>query len=102
MPFYGGPGTRPDISLFHALDYLDVYERVYGRPIGANGIGRLREVALTPVTGAENRAWEDPRAAAALAAHGLGPVPDLDVFRAEHEAYAATLYPHCVTVHLLD
>jgi N-dimethylarginine dimethylaminohydrolase len=46
IPFYHGPGGRQTVSEFHDLDYLDVYERVYGRRAGANGIGRLREVAL--------------------------------------------------------
>jgi N-dimethylarginine dimethylaminohydrolase len=47
MPFYRGKGARQSIAPLHDLDYLDVYERVYGRRIGGNGIGKLREVALT-------------------------------------------------------
>jgi N-dimethylarginine dimethylaminohydrolase len=46
MPFYRGKGARQSIAPLHDLDYLDVYERVYGRRIGSNGIGKLREVAL--------------------------------------------------------
>jgi len=46
IPFYEGKGSRQSIAPLHHLDYLDVYERVYGRRIGANGIGLLREVAV--------------------------------------------------------
>jgi N-dimethylarginine dimethylaminohydrolase len=46
MPFYRGKGARQSIAALHDLDYLDVYERVYGRRVGSNGIGKLREVAL--------------------------------------------------------
>src|SRR5213592_824757 len=47
IPFYEGKGARQSIAPLHDLDYLDVYQRVYGRKMGANGIGKLREVALT-------------------------------------------------------
>ena len=50
IPFYEGRGARQSIAPLHDLDYLDVYERVYGRKLGCNGIGKLREVALTHIT----------------------------------------------------
>jgi len=64
IPFYEGSGARQSIAPLHDLDYLDVYERVYGRRIGATGIGRLREVALT-------RRAEQEEYAAALEAEGV-------------------------------
>ena len=42
-------GQAPDAAVWHNLDYLDVYPQVYGREMGSNGIGKLREVALTTI-----------------------------------------------------
>jgi hypothetical protein len=55
IPFYEGRGAKQSIAPLHDLDYLDVYERVYGRKMGCNGIGKLCEVAVTRITEAENR-----------------------------------------------
>jgi hypothetical protein len=52
VPFYK-PGEAPDFNAYEHLDYVDVYEQVWGRPCGENGIGRLREVAITRITEAE-------------------------------------------------
>ena len=109
--FYDGPGTEQSIVPLHDLDYLDVYERTFGRSAGANGIGRLREVALTVITDAENRIYANdlPYAAAPglLEAHGAGPrglwrLEDIDLCRSQQEAYAETLDAAGVTVHWLD
>ena len=43
-------GQAPDAAVWHNFDYLDVYPQVYGREMGSNGIGKLREVALTTIT----------------------------------------------------
>jgi len=43
-------GQFPVPEIWHNIDYLDVYQKVWGRPIGGNGIGKLREVALTTIT----------------------------------------------------
>ena len=69
IPFYHGPGGRQTVSEFHDLDYLEVYERVFGRKIGANGIGRLREVALADRV--ENDEYAELLEAAGVAVHRL-------------------------------
>ena len=106
IPFYEGRGARQSIAPLHDLDYLDVYERVYGRKMGCNGIGKLREVALTRITDVENQVYDErfPYAAdpAFLEAHGLGRVPDIDLCRRQQEEYAAVLEGEGVTVHWLD
>jgi N-dimethylarginine dimethylaminohydrolase len=86
MPFYRGKGARQSIAPLHDLDYLDVYERVYGRRVGCNGIGLLREVALTRIT----------------EAHGLGLIPDVDLCRHQQEEYARVLKGEGVTVHWIE
>jgi N-dimethylarginine dimethylaminohydrolase len=109
--FYEGHGVPQSIVPLHELDHRDVYQRTYGRPIGANGIGRLREVALTTITDAEDRIYADdlPYAAAPelLDAHGVGPrglgrLAGIDRCRAEQERYAALLEAEGVTVHWID
>lgn len=61
MPGYveGEPASP---STWHHMDMLDLYPKIYGRECGANGIGRLREVALVEITPAERFALfeEDP------------------------------------------
>jgi N-dimethylarginine dimethylaminohydrolase len=106
IPFYGGKGAKQSIAPLHDLDYLDVYERVYGRKMGCNGIGKLREVALTRITEVENQVYDgrfpyasDP---AFLEAHGLGRIPDIDLCRGQQEHYAAVLEGEGVTVHWID
>ena len=47
------PGVFPEPETWHNIDYLDVYSRVWGREIRGNGIGKLREVALTKITSNE-------------------------------------------------
>ena len=52
MPGYveGEPASP---KTWHHTDALDIYPLVYGRECGANGIGRLTEVALVEITPAE-------------------------------------------------
>ena len=58
VPFYE-KGEPPAFDAYAAIDYLDVYERVWGRPCGENGIGRLREVAITLITEAEFAIYDE-------------------------------------------
>ena len=58
MPGYV-KGQGPSIDTWHNLDYLDIYPKIYGREFGANGIGKLREVALTVITRSERFALYD-------------------------------------------
>lgn len=108
---YEGKGTRQSIAPLHELDYLDVYERVYGRRVGADGIGRLREVALSEITEAENRIYDEALPYAAvpglLDAHGagkggLGRIEDVAVCRSQQQAYAEVLEREGVTVRWID
>ncbi len=52
MPGYV-KGKAPSIDVWHHLDHLEVYPQIWGRECGKNGIGRLREVALTEITESE-------------------------------------------------
>ncbi|HEY7282336.1 MAG TPA: arginine deiminase family protein [Actinomycetota bacterium] len=49
MPGYV-PGEPPSIETWHHMDYLDISPRIWGREVGCNGIGTLREVALVEIT----------------------------------------------------
>ncbi|MGI9557419.1 MAG: dimethylarginine dimethylaminohydrolase family protein [Solirubrobacterales bacterium] len=82
----GFPGYRPgsvvQYSEYHdEVDYLDEVELIWGRRWGAQGIGRLREVAMSPPTESETLPLydEDP----AFFAYG-GALPDLGVMREQH------------------
>ncbi len=46
VPGYRGKGKPQDPLAWHDVDYLDVYQKVYGRRCGSAGIGKLREVAI--------------------------------------------------------
>ena len=58
MPGYV-KGKAPSVDVWHRLDHLEVYPRVWGRECGKNGIGRLREVVLTEITEAEKFPYHD-------------------------------------------
>jgi N-dimethylarginine dimethylaminohydrolase len=109
--FYEGKGTEQSIVPLQELDYLDVYERVYGRKIGANGIGRLEEVALSRITEAENRIYDGALpykgAPELLAAHGVGErgfgqIAEVSLCRSQQESYAEILEREGVAVHWID
>jgi len=51
------PGQPPATSTWHHVNFLDLYPKIWGREFGANGIGRLREVALTEITPNERWPW---------------------------------------------
>jgi N-dimethylarginine dimethylaminohydrolase len=53
------PGGLPSSAVTQGADALDTYQQVWGRPCGKNGIGKLREVALTEITEYEKFAWYD-------------------------------------------
>src|SRR5213593_3838043 len=56
------PQKPPDVYKLRRFSYLDEYEKTWGRPWGAPGIGRLREVGLVRPTEHEgNKLWmQDP------------------------------------------
>jgi N-dimethylarginine dimethylaminohydrolase len=109
--FYEGHGKPQSIVPLHGLDYLDVYEHTYGRTIGANGIGRLREVGLSRITDAEDRIYSDEMPYAGVpglleahgaGARGLGRLAGLDAARAQQDAYAELLEANGVQVRWID
>ena len=90
---------------YEDLDYGEIYPQVWGRPCGENGIGRLREVAISRITDAEVQVYderypfhEDP---IWLESQGLlrADVPRL---QEEQAAYAELLESNGVRVHWID
>lgn len=106
VPFRQAAGETLDITPWHDLDYLDVYERVWGRKMGCNGIGKLQEVALARITETENQVYDERFPYAAdpgfLEAHGLGRIPDISLCCKQQEHYAQVLEGEGVTVHWID
>jgi N-dimethylarginine dimethylaminohydrolase len=99
IPFYS-PNRPPNISAWHDLDYLEIYDKVYGNNWGANGIGKLREVALVRISEYENCPLylEDP----AYFKGFEGEIIDTDKWRDEQESYARILEENGVQVHWID
>lgn len=85
--------------------YLDDYPRVWGRECGENGIGRLREVALTRITSAELQIYDERYPyhddIAWLESQGLG-YADLGRLVEEQEHYASLLAANGVQIHWID
>lgn len=56
VPFYKGKGKSLEQNPFdwHNYDYLNYYDRVFGRKCGAAGIGKLTEVAILRVSEDDN------------------------------------------------
>jgi N-dimethylarginine dimethylaminohydrolase len=104
VPFYE-PGAPIDFTAYESLHYLDVYDKVWGRECGENGIGRLREVAISLITEAEIAAY-DPRYPfhedlTWLESHGLRKA-DIPQMQEEQAAYAELLEEQGVAVHWID
>jgi N-dimethylarginine dimethylaminohydrolase len=88
------PGSVPQYADYHAeVDFLDEIEAIWGQRWGAQGMGRLREVALSPPTDVENRPEYDEDPAFWLYAGqntvdgtGMytGKLPDLGKMRDQH------------------
>ncbi len=96
------PGRGPDVELWHGTDYQDLYAKVYGRPSGSMGIGRLREVALTEITPNEANPLyaEDP----SFFHRWSIPYDQLDVARMRDQSleYQSRLEEAGVTVHRVE
>lgn len=105
IPFYRR-GDRLDTAPWHKLDYLDLYEKIYGRRIGGIGTGKLREVALTKITDAENQVYDEhypyQKYVQLLGANGLSRIADINLCREQQELYADLLLAEGVTVHWID
>ena len=96
FPYYE-KGKVPQYQRYHAeVSYLDELERIWGKRWGAQGIGRLREVAMVRPTETEVKTLyeEDP---AFFVFNGV--TPDLDLMCAQHRALADLYESLGVTVH---
>ena len=98
MPGYV-KGQRPTTDVWHNIDHLEIYPKVWGRECGKNGIGKLREVVLTEITESEKFAFHDldpayfPQMADAYSSIDIPKMIDQSL------AYEAALEAHGVTVH---
>jgi N-dimethylarginine dimethylaminohydrolase len=98
MPGYV-PGQPPNPDVWHDIDALEIYPKVWGRECGKNGIGRLREVVLTEITEYEKFAYYDldpayfPQMADDY--HSI----DVARMRDQSQQYQAVLEEHGVEVH---
>jgi N-dimethylarginine dimethylaminohydrolase len=82
------PGSVPQYARYHAeVDFLDELEAIWGRRWGAQGIGRLRTVAMSTPTEVETLELydEDP---AFFVYDGV--LPDLELMREQHAGLAET------------
>jgi N-dimethylarginine dimethylaminohydrolase len=90
-------GSVPQYATYHeGVDFLDELEAVWGKRWGAQGIGRLREVAMSPPTEVEALELydEDP----AFFVYG-GELPELGLMREQHAALAETYKSLGIEVH---
>jgi N-dimethylarginine dimethylaminohydrolase len=95
-------GQPPSVDFWHEYDYLEIYPKIYGRQCGANGIGRLREVALVEITESERFALYDQDPAyfpqMALKHEDL----DIGLMREQSEHYQYVLEQAGVLVHRIQ
>ena len=82
------PGAVPQYTEYHEqVDFLDELEAIWGERWGAQGIGRLRKVALTPPLEVEVLPVYEREPAFFL--YG-GRLPDLGRMREQHAALVET------------
>lgn len=81
------PGSPPQYLDYHAdVDFLDEMEAIWGQRWGAQGIGRLRQVAMSPPTPVEVLPEYDEHRAFFL--YG-GNLPNLELMREQHATLMA-------------
>lgn len=94
------PGSPPQYAVYHDdVDFLDELEAIWGQRWGAQGIGRLREVAMSPPTEVESLpAYEsDP----AFFVYG-GQLPELAQMREQHAALMETYRSFGIDVRVFE
>jgi N-dimethylarginine dimethylaminohydrolase len=94
------PGSVPQYAEYHEeVDFLDELEAIWGKRWGAQGIGRLREVAMSPPTEVEalDLYDEDP----AFFVYG-GELPELGLMREQHAALIETFTNLGIEVHTFE
>ncbi len=96
FPYYE-EGKVPQYHRYHAeVSYLDELERIWGKPWGAQGIGRLREVAMVKPT--ENEVLELYEQDSSFFVFN-GITPDLEKMQEQHAGLVRTYEDLGVTVH---
>ena len=87
FPFYE-EGKVPQYHRYHAeVSYLDELPLIWGKQWGAQGIGRLREVAMVKPTMTEVRKLYEEDSAFFVFD---GNTPDLELMQAQHLSLART------------
>ncbi len=96
FPYYE-EGKVPQYHRYHAeVSYLDELELIWGKRWGAQGIGRLREVAMVRPTEAEvNKLYEEDSAFFVF----NGDTPNLELMQRQHRALAACYEGLGIAVH---
>ena len=93
------PGSPPQYAQYHEeVDFLDEMEAIWGQRWGAQGIGRLREVAMSPPTQVETLPGYEKDPAFFI----QGPLPDLGKMREQHAALMETYRDLGVAVRTFD
>jgi len=96
FPYYE-PGRVPQYHRYHAeVSYLDELELIWGKRWGAQGIGRLREVAMIRPTETEVRKLYE-QAASFFVFNGT--TPDLALMQEQHLALARLYESLGIKVH---
>ena len=98
FPYYE-EGKVPQYHKYHAeVSYLDEIELIWGKKWGAQGIGRLREVAMVKPTETEVKKLYE-QASSFFVFNGI--TPDLDLMQAQHYALAETYRGLGIEVHYI-
>jgi len=98
FPFYK-EGAVPQYHRYHAeVSYLDELERIWGKRWGAQGIGRLREVAMVKPTESEVLALYE-QDSAFFVFNGIA--PKLELMREQHHGLARLYEKLGIKVHEL-
>jgi N-dimethylarginine dimethylaminohydrolase len=93
-------GRPPDVYRLRELSYLDEYEAIWGRPWGAPGIGKLREVGLVAPTDHEGSSlWaRDPN----FFLLRYRAQPDIELLVQNHKEWATLLEENDVKIHWME
>lgn len=98
FPFYE-EGKVPQYHRYHAeVSYLDELPLIWGKPWGAQGIGRLREVAMVKPTLTEVRKLYEQDSAYFVF---NGVTPDLELMQAQHLSLAKLYESLGIKVHYI-
>ena len=93
-------GMPPDVYKLGKFSYLDEYEKIWGRPWGAQGIGKLREVGLVAPSSYEGHPlWQqDPNFFLLRYRSQI----DVELLVQNHKEWAALLEDHGAKIHWME